>query len=119
MASAVRSLRGLLFRQDRTMQDCLEFPRALPARFHESPPTDLAPAASKALEANAAKYLAAEAGLSACQQAVRVHGGMGYAKEYHVERYLREIMISVVAPVSQEMIKSFVAEKALFQTKSY
>ena len=72
-----------------------------------------------ALEANAAKYLAAEAGLSACQQAVRVHGGMGYAKEYHVERYLREIMISVVAPVSQEMIKSFVAEKALFQTKSY
>ena len=72
-----------------------------------------------ALEANAAKYLAAEAGLSACQQAVRVHGGMGYAKEYHVERYLREIMISVVAPVSQEMIKSFVAEKALSQTKSY
>ena len=50
---------------------------------------------------------------------MRVHGGMGYAKEYHVERYLREIMISVVAPVSQEMIKSFVAEKALFQTKSY
>ena len=74
---------------------------------------------SCALEANAAKYLAAEAGLSACQQAVRVHGGMGYAKEYHVERYLREIMISVVAPVSQEMIKSFVAEKALSQTKSY
>ena len=72
-----------------------------------------------ALEANSAKYLAAEAGLSACQQAVRVHGGMGYAKEYHVERYLREIMISVVAPVSQEMIKSFVAEKALFQMKSY
>ena len=72
-----------------------------------------------ALEANAAKYLAAEAGLSACQQAVRVHGGMGYAKEYHVERYLREIMIPVVAPVSQEMIKSFVAEKALSQTKSY
>ena len=72
-----------------------------------------------ALEANAAKYLAAEAGLSACQQAVRVHGGMGYAKEYHVERYLREIMISVVAPVSQEMIKSFVAEKALSQIKSY
>ena len=72
-----------------------------------------------ALEANAAKYLAAEAGLSACQQAVRVHGGMGYAKEYHVERYLREIMISVVAPVSQEMIKSFIAEKALSQTKSY
>ena len=72
-----------------------------------------------ALEANAAKYLAAEAGLSACQQAVRTHGGMGYAKEYHVERYLREIMIPIVAPVSQEMVKSFVAEKALDQPKSY
>lgn len=70
-------------------------------------------------EANAAKYLAAEAAFSACQQAVRTHGGMGYAKEYHVERYLREIMIPVIAPVSQEMIKSFIGEQVLGQEKSY
>lgn len=70
-------------------------------------------------EANAAKYLAAEAGLSACQQAVRTHGGMGYSKEFHVERYLREMMIPVIAPVSQEMIKSFIAEQVLDQPKSY
>lgn len=70
-------------------------------------------------EANAAKYLAAESGLSACQQAVRTHGGMGYSKEFHVERYLREMMIPVIAPVSQEMIKSFIAEQVLEQPKSY
>jgi acyl-CoA dehydrogenase len=70
-------------------------------------------------EANTAKYLAAEAGLSACQRAVLTHGGMGYSKEFHVERYLREIMIPMIAPVSQEMVKSFIAEKVLDQTKSY
>ena len=70
-------------------------------------------------EANSAKYLAAEAALSACQRAVLTHGGMGYAKEYHVERYLREIMIPVIAPISQELIKSFIAEQVLGQEKSY
>ena len=70
-------------------------------------------------EANAAKYLAAEAAFKACQQAVRTHGGMGYAKEFHVERYLREIMIPVLAPVSQELVKSFIGEQVLGQEKSY
>ncbi len=70
-------------------------------------------------EANTAKYLAAEAGLSACQRAVLTHGGMGYAKEFHVERYLREMQIPVIAPVSQELVKSFIAEQALGQEKSY
>ncbi len=70
-------------------------------------------------EANSAKYLASEAALSACQRSVLTHGGMGYAKEYHVERYLREIMIPVIAPISQEMIKSFIAEQVLGQEKSY
>ena len=70
-------------------------------------------------EANAAKYLAAEAGLRACQRAVLVHGGMGYAREFHVERYLREIQIPVIAPISQELIKSFIAERVLGQAKSY
>lgn len=70
-------------------------------------------------EANTAKYLAAEAGLRACQRAVLTHGGMGYAREFHVERYLREIQIPVIAPISQELIKSFIAERVLGQAKSY
>src|SRR5215475_7134254 len=58
-------------------------------------------------EANAAKYLAAEAAFEACETAVMTHGGMGYAKDYHVERYLREVMIARLAPVSREMILCF------------
>ena len=50
-------------------------------------------------EANSAKFLAAEAAFKACKQAVLTHGGMGYAKEFHVERYLREIMIPVLTPI--------------------
>jgi acyl-CoA dehydrogenase len=71
------------------------------------------------VEANAAKYLAAEAGFSACETAVLTHGGMGYAKEFHVERYLREVMIARIAPVSRELILSHIAEKALGLPKSY
>ncbi|MBW8268189.1 acyl-CoA dehydrogenase family protein [Caldovatus aquaticus] len=70
-------------------------------------------------EANAAKYLAAEAGFKACQQAVMTHGGFGYAKEYHVERYLREAMIPRIAPVSPQLILCFIAEKVLGLPKSY
>ena len=72
-----------------------------------------------AAEANAAKYLAAEAAFSACQAAVMTHGGMGYAKEFHVERYLREVMIARLAPVSPQMILCFIAEKVLGLPKSY
>jgi acyl-CoA dehydrogenase len=71
------------------------------------------------VEANAAKYLAAEAGFRACETAVMTHGGMGYAKEFHVERYLREILIARIAPVSRELILSHIAEKALGLPKSY
>jgi acyl-CoA dehydrogenase len=71
------------------------------------------------VEANAAKYLAAEAGFEACETAVMTHGGMGYAKEFHVERYLREVMIARIAPVSRELILSHIAEKALGLPKSY
>jgi acyl-CoA dehydrogenase len=71
------------------------------------------------LEANSAKYLAAEAACEACQIAVITHGGMGYATEYHVERYLRESFIPRIAPVSPQMILNFVAEKALGLPKSY
>jgi acyl-CoA dehydrogenase len=69
--------------------------------------------------ANAAKYFAAEAGFRACEQAVLTHGGMGYSKEFHVERYLREIMIPRIAPVSRELILSFIAERVLGMPKSY
>jgi len=70
-------------------------------------------------EANAAKYLAGEAGFNACQTAVMTHGGYGYAKEYHVERYLREVMISRIAPISPQLILCFIAEKVLGLPKSY
>ena len=70
-------------------------------------------------EANAAKYLAAEVGFEACTRAVMTHGGMGYAKEFHVERYMREIMIPRLAPVSAQLVLSHIAEKVLGQPKSY
>ena len=70
-------------------------------------------------EANAAKYLAGEAGFRACETAVMVHGGMGYAKEYHVERFFREALIPRIAPVSPELTLCFIAEKALGLPKSY
>ena len=69
--------------------------------------------------ANAAKYVAAEAGFKACQTAVMTHGGYGYAKEYQVERYLREIMIPRIAPVTPQLILCFIAEKVLGLPKSY
>jgi len=69
--------------------------------------------------ANAAKYLAAEASFKACTQAVMTHGGYGYAKEYHVERYMREIMIPRIAPVSPQLILCYIAEQVLGLPKSY
>ena len=70
-------------------------------------------------EANAAKYLAAEACAKACETAIFTHGGMGYAKEYHVERYMRESWIPRLAPVSPQLIMCFIAEKVLGLPKSY
>ena len=70
-------------------------------------------------EANAAKYLAGEAGFTACERAVMSHGGMGFAKEYHVERYLRESMLARIAPVSREMILNYISEKVLGMPRSY
>jgi acyl-CoA dehydrogenase len=71
------------------------------------------------VEANTAKYLAAEAGFEACQTAVMSMGGMGYAQEYHVERYLREVLIPRIAPVSPHQIMNFIAERVLELPKSY
>jgi acyl-CoA dehydrogenase len=71
------------------------------------------------VEATAAKYLAAEAGFETALRAVRTHGGFGFAKEYHVERGLRESVLSLLAPVTQELALCYVAEQALGLPKSY
>jgi acyl-CoA dehydrogenase len=70
-------------------------------------------------EANAAKLLGARAGYQTALQAVMTHGGMGYAKEYHVERLLREVLLHRLAPVSEQMILCFIAERVLDLPKSY
>ena len=72
-----------------------------------------------AVEAAAAKYLAAEAGHLAAQRAVRAHGGFGFAREFHVERYFRESVLPLLAPISQELALCHIAERALGLPKSY
>ncbi|KAI1395017.1 putative acyl-CoA dehydrogenase [Hypoxylon fuscum] len=69
--------------------------------------------------ANTAKYLAAEAAFTACERAVMTHGGMGYAMEYDVERWLRECLVPRIAPVSREMIMNYISEKVLQLPRSY
>ncbi|MEO6653086.1 MAG: acyl-CoA dehydrogenase family protein [Ilumatobacteraceae bacterium] len=70
-------------------------------------------------QANSAKFLAAEACWFAADQAVQTHGGLGYATEYHVERYWREARLQRLAPVSQEMTLNFVAQSVLGLPRSY
>ena len=70
-------------------------------------------------EANSAKFLGARAGHDACWQAVATHGGFGYAKEYHVERLYREVAIARIAPITEQLIMCFIAEKVLDLPKSY
>ncbi|EPX75690.1 acyl-CoA dehydrogenase family protein [Salipiger mucosus] len=67
----------------------------------------------------AAKLLAADAAFDACDRAVRTHGGFGCAKEYHVERYFREVVLPRIAPVTREMIMSLIAERVLELPQSY
>jgi alkylation response protein AidB-like acyl-CoA dehydrogenase len=70
-------------------------------------------------EANAAKYLAADAGFTACDVALQTHGGFGYAREYHVERLWREARLFRLAPISQEMVLNYLSERVLGLPKSY
>lgn len=70
-------------------------------------------------EANAVKHRASEDSIEACERAVRAHGGMGYAKEYDVERYWRETMINVIAPISNEMAQNYIGHHVLGMPKSY
>ena len=69
--------------------------------------------------ANAAKFLAGRAAFDTATQAVLTHGGMGYAKEYQVERLMREAVLQRIAPVSEQLILSFISEKELDLPKSY
>ena len=69
--------------------------------------------------ANAAKFFDAEAGFKAATKAIITLGGMGYAKEYHVERLMRESLIPKLAPVSAQMILNYISERVLGLPKSY
>ena len=69
--------------------------------------------------ANAAKLLGGRIAFKAATQAVLTHGGMGYAKEYQVERLFRESILQRIAPISEQLILSFIAEKELGMPKSY
>ena len=69
--------------------------------------------------ANAAKYLAGEAGFTTCETAVMTLGGYGYAKEFNVERYMREVMIPRIAPITPHLILCYIAERVLGLPKSY
>jgi acyl-CoA dehydrogenase len=70
-------------------------------------------------EANAAKFLGARAGHDAAWQAIATHGGFGYAKEYHVERLYREVAVTRLAPITEQLILSYLAEHVLELPKSY
>jgi acyl-CoA dehydrogenase len=70
-------------------------------------------------EANSAKLLGSRAGYQACQQAVLTHGGMGYAKEFHIERLLREVLVTRIGPITDQMILNFIGERVLDLPKSY
>ena len=71
------------------------------------------------VEANAAKLLGARAGYRACERAVFTHGGFGYAAEFDVERFMREVWITRLAPVSEQLVLSHIAERALDLPRSY
>lgn len=70
-------------------------------------------------EANAGKFLGARAAFDACTRAVMTHGGMGYSTEYQVERLFRESILLRIAPITEQLILSFIAEKVLDLPKSY
>jgi len=72
-----------------------------------------------AMEANAAKYMAAQAGFDAADRAVQTLGGMGFANEYHVERLYRDVRLARVAPVSDELVKAFIGTNELGLPRSY
>jgi acyl-CoA dehydrogenase len=90
------------------------------ARLYDQSATDpTITQAAVGVACNSAKYLAAEAAFTACERSVLSLGGMGYAQEYHVERYLRESFVPRIAPISREMIMNYVGERVLGLPRSY
>lgn len=85
------------------------------ARLHD----DRASALTVGSVANMAKYLAVEAAIEACYHAMQTHGGNGYAQEYHVERWYREVQLFRLAPVTQQMTLNFIGEHVLGMPRSY
>ena len=71
------------------------------------------------IEANASKFLSARAGFDACERSILTHGGYGYAKEFHVERFMREQWINRIAPVTEQLMLCYIAERELGLPKSY
>jgi acyl-CoA dehydrogenase len=69
--------------------------------------------------ANIAKYVSVVAAFDAITAAMQTLGGYGYAKEYHIERWLREIFLAKVAPITQEMTLNYIGEHILGMPKSY
>jgi acyl-CoA dehydrogenase len=72
-----------------------------------------------AKEANEAKLLASTWAFEAADRAIQFHGGYGYTSEYHVERYWREARVQRIAPISNELILAYLAEKVLGLPRSY
>ena len=70
-------------------------------------------------EANMAKLLAADASWAAAEACLQTHGGFGFAEEYDVERKFRETRLYQVAPISTNLILSYVAEHVLGMPRSY
>jgi acyl-CoA dehydrogenase len=69
--------------------------------------------------ANTGKYLAAEAAFFAADRAMQTLGGMGYATEYHIDRYWREARLMSIAPVTQEMTLNYVAQNVMGLPRGY
>jgi acyl-CoA dehydrogenase len=70
-------------------------------------------------EANAAKFLASDAGFQAADNAMQFHGGYSMAKEYHISRFWMEARHLKIAPISQQMVLNFISDKVLGLPKSY
>jgi acyl-CoA dehydrogenase len=70
-------------------------------------------------ESNLAKVIAAQSAIHACDRAMQTMGGMGYSKEYHVERLWRDARLFKIAPVSEEMVFNFIATQCLGMPKGY
>ena len=69
--------------------------------------------------ANTAKYVAVEAAIDACYHSLQAHGGAGYAREYHQERWWREVQLFRLAPLTQQMTLNFIGQHVLGLPRSY